>query len=93
MVVRSRTEPRGASRVAITWFEDVVVDRFVNQADLPGVDLEIVVDLGTQAVGIHDDRVSDTDRTLVIQTAVRARTDADRLRNGERVHCLHVDDQ
>ena len=67
----------GASGVAVAWFEDVVVDRLVDQADLPRVDLEILVDLGTQAVGIDDDRVSDADGTLVVQTAIGSRTDAD----------------
>ena len=74
-----------ASGVTVPWFEDVVVDRFVDQADLPRVDLEMVVDLGTQAVGIDNDRVSEADRALVVQTAVGARTNAHCLRNGERV--------
>ena len=68
-----------ARSVAVSWLEDVVVDRLVNQADLSRVDLQILVDLGAQAVGVDDDRVGEPDRTLVVQTAVGPRTDAQRV--------------
>ena len=85
--------PRGPERHPGPGFEDVVVDRFVDEADLSGVHLEILVDLGSQAVGVDDDRVGVANRALIVQAAVGPRSEAERFRNRERVHGLHVDDE
>ena len=62
--------------LAVTRLEDVVVDRFVDQADLLWVDLQMLVDLGPQTVGVHDDRVREADRALVVETAIGSRPEA-----------------
>ena len=59
-----------ASGIPVARFEDVVINCFVNQADLSGVDIEILVDLGPQAVGVDDDRVGEPNRALIVQAAV-----------------------
>ena len=82
-----------SSGLAIAGLEDVVVDRFVDQPDLLRVDLQITVDLTTQAVGVDDDRFRQPGRALVVQAAVGPSAHAERGRSRECVHGLHVDHQ
>ena len=81
----------GPCCTGVTWLEDVVVDCFVDEADLLWIDLEILVYLGTQAVGVDDDRVRQADRALIVQPTLGPRREGDGFRSRVCMHRLHVD--
>ena len=63
----------GAGRSGIARPEQVVVDRLVDQPELARIDVQVLLDLGAQALGVDDDRVRDPRGARIVHPAVSTR--------------------
>ncbi len=73
--------------------EQVVVDGLGDEPELSRVHVEVLLDLGAQALGVDDDGVRHLRRPGVADPPVQPGCRADRLGSGERVHRLEVRDE
>jgi hypothetical protein len=82
-----------AGQIGVAWRKELVVDRLVDQLELAPVDLQVLLDLRAQALGVDDDGIGGLSGARIVHPAVQAGQRRDRAGRREGVHRLHMKDE
>src|SRR5262249_3307198 len=82
-----------ARLTSIARLKEVVIDRLVDQLKFARVDIQVLLDLRAQALGVDNDGLSGPRGAWIVQSAVHTGQGPDCLGGSISMHRLHVDDK